>query len=96
MLDALSDFSWFDFWVAVVSAVLCLPIYLLIDLLFEKAKGNPASVAPEDKEMPVKRRKWCKVTAYGLSWSFMAFCMYEITIFAIQFNSEANLHWLFS
>jgi len=96
MLDALTDFSWFDFWVAVVSALLCLPIYLLVKLFFDKAKGNPASLAPENVEITVKRRMRCKVMAYGLSWSFMAFCMYEITIFAIQFNSEANFHWLFS
>jgi hypothetical protein len=93
--DALIEFSWYDFWVAVISAVLVLPFFFVMNRLFPKLKIS-LKLPSEEQAKLAKRNTVKQAVAYGVAWSFMAITCYEITILSIQFNSSANYKWFLS
>jgi len=93
--ETLGEFSWYDFWVSVISATLVLPFFCIMNRFFRTAKIK-SSMPDFEKSKLAKRNKVRKVVAYAVAWTFIAITSYVVTIFAIQFNSKANFHWLFS
>lgn len=93
MTEIFEAYTWTDFWLAVLSALLVVPLVVLLGYLF-KMKVPDDTMSPEEVTRLIKRNRLRSGVAYSLAWGFMAFCGYEITIFSIQFNQNVSSLWM--
>lgn len=92
LAELIESFSIRDFWIAILSAFIVLPICWVLHSLFDISK--PArNMTPEEIAKVERKNRIKTIIAYGLSWSLIAIFSVEITIFAIQFNQNVSSLW---
>jgi len=94
----LGQYSWYDFFVAVMSALLVLPVILLVTLLLRKRKLTD-DMSDHRKSKVSRCNSILNTAGYVLAWAWMLACSIEITLFAIKFNvflTQANASKLWS
>ena len=80
-----SNYTWYDFFIAVISALIVLPIILIITLLLKK-RALTDDMSDQKKAKVTRRNLIRNIAGYVLAWAWMVLCSIEVTLFAIQFN----------
>lgn len=91
--ETMSAYTWYDFWISVLSALLVLPVVWILNCLFETPQVSK-SMSFEEKAKLLKKNRIKLLIGYIIAWCFMAFTCFEITIFAIQFNLNVSQLWI--
>lgn len=81
----LARYSWYDFFIAIMSALILFPGLIGISMLLRKTRLADY-MSPSEKVRICRRNKVRNCIGYGLAWCWMAVCAIEITLFSIQFN----------
>jgi hypothetical protein len=91
--ETLAAYTWTDFWLAILSALLVVPVIIVLGVLF-KQKQPDDTMSPQKVENVLRTNRLKTIIAFGIAWGFMLFCGYEITIFSIQFNHNISSLWM--
>jgi hypothetical protein len=90
LVDAAKNYSWRDFWIAVYSSVLIIPVGFMLAYLLSRKKIEDLAVSFSLKERFMKVQRVKKYVGYGVSWVLMGFFSYAIVMFSLAFDVIAR------
>jgi hypothetical protein len=93
LLQVLEEYTWYDFWLAMLSVLLTLPIPWVLTVLLT-VKLPSRGMTTEEKKSVWKKGIIKLIIGYVIAALFIAFVSYEVTIFAIQFNANISKVWM--
>ena len=90
--EAAKNYSWRDFWIAVYSSLLMIPIGLLLIVFLSRRKIEDIATSLNLKERTLKLQRIKKYLGYVVAWSLMLFFSYGIVVFSLAFDVSA-MQW---